>query len=466
MTGRHTGRTSRRVRPAMRWFAIVSVIVLTPLAVHAAWDYVEIRRLVREIEAIKAKGEPVNQAQAGRGYRRLTGPERRASAYYLAAAALAAELTDRSRNERLSSWHEWLAGGVEAAPDLLALDRDLGAAVEAGADALRLVDTANSLPFEGFGAGTDYSYRTGQLLDVSRLITARTLHFSLAGRGNDAAESALGALRLRRALRNPPWYRLQGHQVPGLLSLSSPSPDWLERLQTALEAEEAAFSLEEELAQERAVQIDAVWSRYYGVDPDAPHVRSLPMRSIAESLTRPWFTHGFVATLRKWAELMEAARRPWPEKSKAIAAVFDKYPPDDRPARLGIIGLKGLMVAAFWHSDVARRSGYADFLTDRCSRVAVAVERFRRDNGGEVPAGLEQLVPKYLTEVPMDPATGHPVRYGRDAVSYTIYSVGSDGVDDGGDLSSELRAVIERGWGRRAIRGRDEGVRVLIRTSQ
>lgn len=77
-------------------------------------------------------------------------------------------------------------------------------------------------------------------------------------------------------------------------------------------------------------------------------------------------------------------------------------------------------------------------------------------------ASLDRLVPKYLKDVPMDPATGNPLRYVRDVVSHTIYSVVSDGVDDGGDLSSALRAVIKRGWGRREIRGTDQGVRVLL----
>lgn len=92
----------------------------------------------------------------------------------------------------------------------------------------------------------------------------------------------------------------------------------------------------------------------------------------------------------------------------------------------------------------------------------MALERFRRDNTGELPGSLDQLVPKYLQEVPMDPAVGGPLRYVRDATSYTIYSVGPDGADNRGDLSSELRAVIERGWGRREIRGRDEGIRVRV----
>jgi hypothetical protein len=62
----------------------------------------------------------------------------------------------------------------------------------------------------------------------------------------------------------------------------------------------------------------------------------------------------------------------------------------------------------------------------------------------------------------MDPADGNPIRFARDAQSYTIYSVGADRQDNQGDLSSELRGVLEKGWGRRHPAGRDQGVRILV----
>ena len=54
----------RRVRPSLRWFAIVAFTILIPIAAHGLWDYIEVRRLVREIEAIRAKGEPVRERDA------------------------------------------------------------------------------------------------------------------------------------------------------------------------------------------------------------------------------------------------------------------------------------------------------------------------------------------------------------------------------------------------------------------
>jgi hypothetical protein len=98
----------------------------------------------------------------------------------------------------------------------------------------------------------------------------------------------------------------------------------------------------------------------------------------------------------------------------------------------------------------------------RTARVAVAIERFRRAHAGALPAGLDDLVPVYLAEVPQDPLSGGPLLYRRDSHSYRVYSVGVDGNDAGGDLASELHETIKRGWGRRIVRGRDVGIRVVL----
>jgi hypothetical protein len=69
--------------------------------------------------------------------------------------------------------------------------------------------------------------------------------------------------------------------------------------------------------------------------------------------------------------------------------------------------------------------------TLRCSRASLAVERYRLANGA-LPDSLDALVPKFLNAVPTDPFNGQPLRYKRLAAGYVVYSVGEDGVDNGG----------------------------------
>ena len=67
----------------------------------------------------------------------------------------------------------------------------------------------------------------------------------------------------------------------------------------------------------------------------------------------------------------------------------------------------------------------------RAARTALAVERFRLSRG-KLPESLQDLVPDYLGSVPLDPFDGKPLRYRVTDHGYIVYSIGADGVDDGG----------------------------------
>jgi hypothetical protein len=68
----------------------------------------------------------------------------------------------------------------------------------------------------------------------------------------------------------------------------------------------------------------------------------------------------------------------------------------------------------------------------RTALVALAIERFRLANNGQLPDQLSSLVPAFLDKVPIDPYDGQPLRYKRTDKGYMVYSIGPDSVDDGG----------------------------------
>lgn len=134
----------------------------------------------------------------------------------------------------------------------------------------------------------------------------------------------------------------------------------------------------------------------------------------------------------------------------AAAAVDDQLPPwrhDERTSdarwvelmRSGIYtvvpiaeslsgnGYQGPTTSAFAKRDVfeARRDG---------ALVVLALEAARRRTGA-YPATLDDLVPVFLPRVPLDPFDGQPLRYiapKSAADRPVLYSVGVDGVDEGG----------------------------------
>jgi hypothetical protein len=67
--------------------------------------------------------------------------------------------------------------------------------------------------------------------------------------------------------------------------------------------------------------------------------------------------------------------------------------------------------------------------------AAIALKRFQLQRG-KFPEKLSDLAPGFLPSVPFDPMDGKPLRYRANADgTFLLYSVGDDGVDDGGDAT-------------------------------
>ena len=65
-------------------------------------------------------------------------------------------------------------------------------------------------------------------------------------------------------------------------------------------------------------------------------------------------------------------------------------------------------------------------------KTALAIERFRLANNNSFPGTLDTLVPKYCPSSPSDPFDAQPLRYRKLPRGYVVYSIGADGVDNGG----------------------------------
>ena len=72
----------------------------------------------------------------------------------------------------------------------------------------------------------------------------------------------------------------------------------------------------------------------------------------------------------------------------------------------------------------------------RCTIAALAAERYRHDKK-EWPDEIDKLYPKYLAAIPLDSFDGLPLRYRRLEDGVMIYSVGTDAIDNGGNLDRE-----------------------------
>ena len=67
----------------------------------------------------------------------------------------------------------------------------------------------------------------------------------------------------------------------------------------------------------------------------------------------------------------------------------------------------------------------------RLTDTLIAVEQFRRQSG-RFPQSIDELVPDLLPERPLDPFSGRDLVFRAEPQRIVIYSLGSNGVDDGG----------------------------------
>jgi len=77
-------------------------------------------------------------------------------------------------------------------------------------------------------------------------------------------------------------------------------------------------------------------------------------------------------------------------------------------------------------------------------RAALACERYRLVQGNWPPT-LSALVPQYLSAIPLDPFSGQPLLYRLLPDGVVIYSVGTNGVDDQGDVLETNGSPKDRG---------------------
>jgi hypothetical protein len=410
----------------------VAVIVLTPIAIHALWDYIEVRRLISEIGAIRGRGEPVTERDLG-----PTSPQsdeqKRASRFYLAAAALALDGAEQDR----TIWRDLQAAGLRG--DLPTGMRDnlmrrLEPRVATYAEAFPLLDRADALDFTALGPGTDHSYRTGSFWNLTRQNSSRAALRCLAGQTDEAVTGAKTTIRLKRVVRSSrAWLgfgRTTGQDwiVPFVLSHCPPSSAALESLARTLKEFEPG-TLVQDLMAERVAFIGYVWP-YYGIDARSPEHFNFKRWSPLEVVMRPWITHRLVREFRARAEAIAAARLPMRERKAALTALLQR---SAQPHQPGPQPIAWMPASVFVEGESPR---WADgSVMWSAFHTAVAIERYRRENGGRNPAALAALVPRYLTEIPTDPNSGSSLLYKPIEGGYTIYGVGPNGIDEGGDIT-------------------------------
>jgi len=131
------------------------------------------------------------------------------------------------------------------------------------------------------------------------------------------------------------------------------------------------------------------------------------------------------ALLRIESKLCDAARLPLQQAVAQATKIEQESLPVPSYCRCAQMLLPSMAKAfTIWSRKLA---------TSRAAQAALAAERFRLVNG-RWPTSLGQLQPEYLSEIPQDPFSEGPLKFAADDRGVRIWSIGSDGVDDGGKV--------------------------------
>lgn len=434
-------RPSSRFR--LRRF-VLGVCLLATVS-YAIWDQIEARRLARAIAAIAARGEPVHYGDGDPLPR--SQEQREASSLYRQAAVLAIDpaADDNHRAGRLDLDKP---GGTEMSLE------DATAFYRADAPPLQLLDRATPLDFAGFreeDRGEPRYELPLQTLGAQACLRAELA--AVRGDGDAAVTALVPCVRLHRTLKGI--YSRAGHatRVLGsfriLLRHTHPSDASLVALQHAFDAWPDEDEAVRSVLQERVRFIEIAEGGMHGYVP--PVVRML---------FHPLVNRSARLGIASFEPTIGMARLDWPARWEAVAEAGAALRRQEK--RRGPRGFLANLLDPFpvGFAGFSLQQTGQQLAARRVAVAAIAVERFRRAHAGAPPAALDAVVPAFLAAVPLDPLSGKPLLYRKEADGYVVYSVDVNRRDDQGALYGHGSAIT-RYPGTQSPR--DIGIRVPLK---
>lgn len=273
----------------------------------------------------------------------------------------------------------------------------------------------------------------GKLRDLSRLLRLAATYDADSGRHAESADKIVAGIAAARSLQREPIlisslvtiavYAITLNGLSYSMSLTQYDDADLRKLYDAIEGESPHDNVIRMLCGERCLFHDLIID--ISKKKDAPEA----LYELTGARHRDELFH--LNMMRGWIEI---AKLPFPEQLGAAKSYEAKINEALKTQSLIDLGWDSAYpICSLGSSQLDR------FLVEdatlvariRCAQTAIAVERFRLKNNA-LPAGLEGLVPDYLSSVPVDPFNGKPLIYKKLSKGYVVYSVGANMIDDGG----------------------------------
>jgi hypothetical protein len=153
---------------------------------------------------------------------------------------------------------------------------------------------------------------------------------------------------------------------------------------------------------------------------------------------RNWFAENQLLMLEFHRQLISVAQKGVPYDRQQLRQLIAKFKRKCRKGWTVTLGKREISWGRYPLAEVSidTYDPLLDRVTDthalqRVTMTALALRLYRKENG-RYPENLQQLVPKYLPSVPIDPYDGKPLRYRKLQKGFKVWSVGGNRKDDGG----------------------------------
>jgi len=424
-------------RQILFWLVVAAMVLLAGVMVASC---VVGRQLGAEIIKISEAGEPLTFSDLAKTTSAQSSSDEDASRYYVEAlmGISPANLPNLTRIHTFYRQNITSLPAKQFPSDLRDSVSQNLAAVEAIFERL---DKGAGMPLGHFDIGITEGIeacrtRMQNVETVVRLSSLRTLDLILQGRDDAAANSVISLLKMLRIFDLHPtlvvhsiktrFVGLACEDVRLLLERGSPSAELLAKLEDALSEVVGADALEKVFLAERVYQTEIgknlipknITSRFFQEQAtDLPEQIRLPGSFVGRLRLRQKARRYFHYMTR----VIAASRQPWPGP---LDEIFDKmFRSAEKPGKLES------------STAMLTRLTAEVFVAVRCTRLAVAIERYRaHQKDGKLPDTFDDLVPNYVEQVLLDPFTGKQLLYSRDEESYVVYSASTNLTDDGGSI--------------------------------
>jgi hypothetical protein len=420
-----------------RWVIRIAVALgVFVIGIVALWlwrDY----RIVSLLADIQAAGEPISADELNALYA-APPAERDATPLWLEAAALLKTAPQEPGYKTLPCVG---ADGPTVLPEIGKPWPDLHLAEKHLTQRSKTLELLHQASAVGGQARYPVDFRDGfstllthaqDARELGRLLQLEALVRAHRGDAAGAAQSILGIFALARSLENEPCIisqlvsaAIEAVGIGELMSVVGRLPfseSTLTRFQKELRVRSYERSCYRGLLGERVMGIMAL---------EDPSTVGLPpadamMLRVMGRVDCEWYLQTMQRMIRASQLPLHEALAEFESMTAQLPTTGEKFAGGRFRLRMAPFA-RQFLPSLEWTGHSFGRAAARNFVAD----AALAVEHFRQRHN-RLPENLSRLVPDLLPFVPIDPFDGRPIRYRIEPDGFVVYSVGKDGLDNGG----------------------------------